>query len=414
MLPTTPARGNAMKRKYPAHETPRGRKNSRMLDNPSSPVHASSPLQTPQKPTSVFSLAILEATTPFSKRTNAGETVEVLNQHIQKPTLPLTDTSFDSRVSFIFRTDRKKFSYRTMYQKLTEASEVLDGRIDEFAMAIQEHYSLSDDAFGDASVASQSETVAVGRIVSDSPEGKFNPSSVCLESSRMTGGGVRTPLRLDKISSFTFFPGQIVAVKGANSSGAYFQVHEVLEPPNLPPASMPTSDLAAIAQRLGAGPMTVFIASGPYTTQDNLEFEALEVLCTKAAEQQPDVVILTGPFIDSEHPLVRNGEFDLDEIDTMNDGTMEDLFRQKIARRIARIKNSMVLLIPSVRDAVSNHCAFPQEGLKRKFLGLADVRPSPLTLFFSVSKLTAETERQMPPQPIHLLPQRDRVCRLHK
>jgi DNA polymerase alpha subunit B len=378
MLPTTPARGSAVKRKFPAaHETPRGGISSRMhLDNQSSPIAASSPLQTPHKPPPAFSLASLEAVTPFSKRTNAGETVEVLNPHLPQPTLPSADATSESRVSFIFRMDLKSFAYRPMYQKLTEASEALDERIDEFAAAIQEHYSLPDEAFGDASVASPAETVAVGRIVSDSPEGKFNASSVCLESSRMAGGGVRTPLKLDRIASFSFFPGQIVAVKGVNSSGGYFQVHEVLEPPKLPPAATSTAELAATAQK---GPVTVFIASGPYTTQDNLAFEALDELCNKAAELQPDVVILTGPFIDSAHPLVQAGDFELED----DEGTLEDLFRQQISRKINRIKNSMVLLIPSVRDAVSKHCAFPQDRLNRKFLGLGDVYdpldPSPST-----------------------------------
>jgi DNA polymerase alpha subunit B len=343
------------------------------LDSQSSPVAASSPLQTPHRPPPAFSLASLEAVTPFSKRTNAGETVEVLNPHLPKPTLPIPGASSESRVSFIFRMDLKSFAYRPMYQKLTEASEMLDERIDEFAVAIQEHHSIPDEAFGEASIASPTETIAVGRIVSDSPEGKFNPSSVCLESSRMAGGGVRTPLKLDRIASFSFFPGQIVAVKGVNSSGAYFQVHEVLEPPKLPPAATSTAELAATAQK---GPVTMFIASGPYTTQDNLAFEALDELCTKAAEQQPDVVILTGPFIDSAHPLVQAGDFELEGGD-MDDGTLEDLFRQQISRKINRIRNSMVLLIPSVRDAVSKHCAFPQDRLNRKLLGLGDVCAHP-------------------------------------
>jgi len=373
MLPTTPARGSAVKRKNLAHETPRG-KTSRRLDVPSSPVPVpSSPIQTPRKP---FSSAPLEAATPFSKRNAAGETIEVLNPHIPKPTLPLADAFYDSRVKFVFRMDIKNFAYRPMYQKLTEASEVQDERIDEFATAIQEHYSLDDAVFGDPSITSPSEIVAVGRIVSDSLEGKFNPSSILLESSRMTGAGARTPLKLDKISSFAFFPGQIVAVKGVNSSGTYFQVHEVMDPPRLPSASTSTAELAATAECLAAGPVSVFIASGPYTTQDNLNFEALDELCTKAAEQQPDVVIFAGPFIDSEHPLVQAGEFDLEDIDMANDGTIEDLFCQKISRKIQRIKNSMVIMIPSLRDAVSRHCSFPQEQLKRRPLELPSVCPS--------------------------------------
>ena len=115
------------------------------------------------------------------------------------------------------------------------------------------------------------------------------------------------------------------------------------------------------------------MASGPYTTNENLNFEALEELCTRAAEQKPDVVILMGPFIDSEHPLVKSGDFDLEDVDMTIDGTIDDLFREKISRQIRRIENSCVIMIPSLRDAVSKHCAFPQEELKRKALKLPPV-----------------------------------------
>jgi len=370
MLPTTPARG-AIKRNNFGNETPRTGKPSRKLDNLSSPAAAASPYRTPHKP----SAPAVEAITPFRQRNHAGETIEVLNPRIPKPTLPLADATWSSRVDFMFNMDIQLFRYRPMYQKLSEASETQDERIDEFAAAIQEHYSLPDEAFGDPSVASPAEIVAVGRIVSDSLEGKFNASSILLESSRMTGAGARIPLKLQKISSFAFFPGQILAVKGVNSSGGYFQVQEILEPPKLPPASTLVSNLMAYAKRLEAGPVSVFIASGPYTTNDNLDFEALEELCTKCAEQQPDVVILTGPFIDSAHPLIQTGDFDLE--DGNEDGTIEDLFRQKISRKLQRITNSLIILIPSVRDAVSKHTAFPQEGLKRKHLDLPTVRPLP-------------------------------------
>jgi DNA polymerase alpha subunit B len=364
MLPTTtPGRASALKRKQGIHETPPRGKTSRALDT-------SSPIRTPTKNGTA---SVVEPITPFSKRRNANETIEVLNPHIQKPTLPLPDASYTSRVRFLFNMEIKNFAYRPMYQKLTEASETQDERIDEFAAAIQERYSLSDEAFGDPSATSPSEIVAVGRIVSDSLEGRFNPSSVLLESSRMTGAGARTPLKLDKVQRLAFFPGQILAVKGVNSSGLYFQVNEVLEPPKLPPASSTTDDLADAAQRLSAGPLSIFIASGPYTTDDSLQFEALEELCNNAVEQQPDVVIFSGPFIDSEHPLIQAGDFDLEGVDEMNDGTVEHLFRERITKQISRIKSSMVIIIPSLRDAVSKHLAFPQDRFNKKGLELLNV-----------------------------------------
>lgn len=389
LLPTTPGRQSAIKRKNTALETPRA-KSSRMLDA-SSPagVPVSSPLQvkTPFRPSdNALPRPAFESITPFSNRVNANETIEVLNPHIPIPLLPLTDASYESRINFLFNMEIKNFSYRPMYQKLTEASEIQDERIDEFSAAIQEHYNIPEESFGDPSIASPTEIVAVGRIVSDSLQGRLNPSSILLESSRMTGAGARTPLKVDKISSFAFFPGQIVAVKGVNSSGSYFQVHQVMEPPKLPPACTPVNVLRETAERLSAGPVTIFVAAGPYTTDDNLNFEALDELCSKAAAKKPDAVILTGPFIDSEHPLVQIGDFDLEGVDGKNKGTIEDLFRERISPKIHRIKDSMVIIIPSLRDAVSKHLSFPQESLKRKPLDLPlNVRclPNPSMLSFN-------------------------------
>lgn len=120
-----------------------------------------------------------------------------------------------------------------MYQKLTEAAEVMDDRIDEMMAVVQEHHMLADEQFGNPSTASPAEVVAVGRIVSDSLDGKLNSASVLLEASRRMGAGARVPLKLDAVKSFSFFPGQIVAVRGVNASGAYFAVKEILDIPPL-------------------------------------------------------------------------------------------------------------------------------------------------------------------------------------
>ncbi|KAL8945969.1 MAG: hypothetical protein Q9183_007973, partial [Haloplaca sp. 2 TL-2023] len=97
-----------------------------------------------------------------------------------------------------------------MAMHLSEASEVLDDRIDEFQSLIQTHHGLDDSVFGNAAAQGTNEIIAVGRIASDSPEGKLNPASILLEMSRRTGAGLRVPLKVDSLS-YEFFPGQIVA-----------------------------------------------------------------------------------------------------------------------------------------------------------------------------------------------------------
>src|SRR5690606_31393723 len=101
------------------------------------------------------------------------------------------------------------------------------------------------------------------------------------------------------------------------------------------------------------GPLSVFLAAGPYTTDDNLFFEALEELIEKAETSRPDVLIMTGPFIDIEHPLVSTGDFDLEDPD--EEPTLEGLFREKFSQQFKRLQNTLILLIPSPRDAISKH-----------------------------------------------------------
>src|SRR5699024_7654415 len=140
--------------------------------------------------------------------------------------------------------------------------EILDDRIDEFAALLQPQYETEDIAIGSAATQSTNEIIAVGRIASDSLEGKLNPASLVLETSRRTGAGLRVPLKVDSLPSVNFFPGQIVALKGINASGSYFTVNEVLSVPSLPPAASSADVLDSITERVGEDPLNVMVASG--------------------------------------------------------------------------------------------------------------------------------------------------------
>ena len=273
-----------------------------------------------------------------------------------------------------------------MAMHLSEASEVLDDRIDEFQILVQEEHQLEDLAFGNASSQSTEETIAVGRIASDTMEGKLNAASLLLETSRRTGAGLRVPLKVDAISH-EFFPGQIVAVRGINASGDYFTVKEVLTIPLLPPSVTAPSVLDQHNERLGveeegdaSNPscaLNVMVASGPYTADDNLSFEPLHALCEKAVDTCADMLILVGPIFDNEHPLLASGDFDLPDDTSIepDKATLTDAFRILIGtplRQLAqKVPSIIITLVPSTRDAINKHVSWPQENYTgRKDLGL--------------------------------------------
>jgi DNA polymerase alpha subunit B len=337
--------------------------------------------------------------TSFNDRTNAGQEVEVLNQHLAVPEPPIAPYA-EPRIKLVANSDIKKLSYKPLAMKSSEASEILDDRIDEFMGLVQEHLNLEDSAFGSAANQSTNEIVAIGRIASDSVEGKLNASSLVLETSRRMGGGLRVPLKVDSLPGFQFFPGQIVALRGINASGQDFTVSEVLEVPLLKSAASTPSGLEAHIQRLRGdpdamdsdtdpAPLNILLGSGPYTADDNLNFEPLHALCSQAADTYADALILAGPFIDIDHPLIASGDFDLPgeamaEPDTI---TMSTVFKYLISPALNQLVASnphiTIILVPSVKDAVSKHVSWPQEPFPRKDLGLpktAKIIGNPMTL----------------------------------
>ncbi|KAJ6071547.1 hypothetical protein N7499_009561 [Penicillium canescens] len=331
---------------------------------------------------------------PFAERPNPGQTVETLNSHLSLPETPMAPFS-EARIRPTANTDLKKFGYKPMGMKLSEASEILDDRIDEFTTIFQAQFNSDDITFGSAATQSTSEIIAVGRIASDSLEGKLNPASLVLETSRRTGAGRRVPLKVDSVPSANFFPGQIVALRGINPSGEYFTVKEILPIPLLPPAASSAVALDNINDRIEADsslPLNVMVAAGPYTSDDNLDYEPLQEICQKAADSFADSLVLMGPFLDIEHPLLASGDFDLPDIKGIDPdtATLSIMFRHCISSHLARLAAAVpsitIVMVPSVRDALSRHVSWPQEQLPKKELGLPkQVRmvSNPVTLSFN-------------------------------
>jgi len=334
----------------------------------------------------------------FADRQNAGAVLETLNSQIPAVEPPIAPFA-EPRVKLIANTDVKKFGYKPMSMHLTESSEVLDERIDDFQNLVRKHHKLEDNAFGNAAAQSTSEIVAVGRIACDTPEGKLNQASLLLELSRKWGGGLRVPLKVDTLPSYSFFPGQIVAVRGTNASGQYFQINEIL---TVPPPPLPVSAPAiidAMNEKLGVSeestgtPLNIMFASGPYTADNNLDFEPLQALCNKATEDMVDAMILTGPFLDIEHPMLASGDFDLPDVKGIDqDANITTLFRLWISSQLDKVCSAVpsitIVLVPNVRDAISKHVSWPQEHIIRKELNLPKpVKMLPDPCFISLNEV---------------------------
>ncbi|KAK6351136.1 DNA-directed DNA polymerase alpha subunit pol12 [Orbilia javanica] len=365
LTPATPRSSahSAAKLKFEkaGYETPLAERTSKLAVG-SSPVGPGPTFKTPGPLASV----------PFRNRPDPGKVMEIYNPNIEIPQLPLPGyPGYQSRVQFAALINSQNFQYKPMYQKLTTGSQVLDDRIEEYAAMIQEEHKIENDEFCNPASKLPEEVVVVGRIATDAMDSqkRSNEASLLLEASRGGGNGARVRLDLSSLKGYAFYPGMTVALRAINPTGDKLIVKSVLDPPTYFSAGSKPEAMEEELRKLSAGNFNVFIAAGPYTTDDNLDFEGLAELVDKIVEAEPDVVFLSGPFIDAEHPKVKLGDFPID-MNNFSGYVLEDLFKEKITSQLHRITKSMVILIPSTRDAVSKHVSFPQDRFQRKLLGL--------------------------------------------
>ena len=218
---------------------------------------------------------------------------------------------------------------------------------------------------------------------SQAHEGKINRTSVLLEGSRHYSNGARVNVDLSSLTSngasYSLFPGQIVAVEGINSSGRKMVAQRICEGAARP--SLRTSVDALMKYHHGpadhAGQdgkaLKIMAMSGPYTTSDSLDYAPLLDALTQVQQDRPDVVIMTGPFVDMRQPSISSGSILLEFEDgggKMN-VTTEALFVNKVAAAIESLYEeapmlcTQFVLVPSLDDAVSEF-VYPQPPLRNR------------------------------------------------
>ncbi|KAI8378975.1 DNA polymerase alpha/epsilon subunit B-domain-containing protein [Blakeslea trispora] len=243
--------------------------------------------------------------------------------------------------------------YRYMFEKIKERADTLDERIEYMGSLIAEAHQIPSESFSNPTRPNQESVYAYGRICSDvtsESEGRLNARSVMLQTSKELGMGRRVKLDLAGLDSYSLFPGQIVGLYGRNTLGDVFFVEKLLMPP------MPEKHvLPSVEQNR---PLEMITAAGPFTFNDDLSFQPLEDLLQMCATQKPDIVLLMGPFISSQHPRLVSGK-----IETLP----EQLFVEHIGKRLEQLadhlKQTHILLVPHQDDIIQMYPLFPQPSL---------------------------------------------------
>lgn len=58
---------------------------------------------------------------------------------------------------------------------------------------------------------------------------------------------------------------------------------------------------------VGQEGLSMLVAAGPFTSKDDTLYEPLQAVLDHCSERPPHVLLLLGPFVDVEHPLVQAG-----------------------------------------------------------------------------------------------------------
>ncbi|KAF6156904.1 hypothetical protein GIB67_000444 [Kingdonia uniflora] len=250
---------------------------------------------------------------------------------------------------------------RFMYDRIEEKFNSLENRIRRHAAAL---VASGLEKPVDPTIASEETLFSVGMVCCDA-EGRLNENSILLQGSAEQSGGQNVRLDLQKLTQFSFFPGQVVGIEGHNPSGHCLIASKVVDSIPLSVSSdleLPPSKKQAVDQEFQPNApsttseeLSLIVAAGPFTTTDNLLFQPLIELLAYASRKQPQLVMLLGPFVDSEHPDIKRGAIDR---------SFDDIFHVEILRRLQDYTEYMgsasrVILVPSIRDA-SHDFVFPQ------------------------------------------------------
>ncbi|KYN01294.1 PREDICTED: DNA polymerase alpha subunit B [Cyphomyrmex costatus] len=164
---------------------------------------------------------------------------------------------------------------------------------------------------------------------------KDSTNTVTLEgSTRRKGISGANTIELDfrNLKQYSVFSGQIVAVEAVNPVGDTLYVKEIFTKSYASPAVTPMIE----------SKLNIFIAAGSFTPSSNMHYQALWDLMEKVASDEPNVLILIGPFLEYTHPEIQ---------DNIIKDTHHELF-EKILIKIMEStrRNTQVILVASNRD----------------------------------------------------------------
>ncbi|MES1919592.1 DNA polymerase alpha subunit B, variant 2 [Bonamia ostreae] len=243
--------------------------------------------------------------------------------------------------------------FRFVEPVLERRHEALQKRIDFIANRFKKLQKIDNFEFTAVSALSESvQNFVIGFVAKDG-ESRLNKKNIYLQGCQSISNGEKISLNLDAIKkSISLFPGQVLVVKGS-----------VIEEPRRELMATEIFDdfYSKKPENFSIENAFDFVfVSGPYFGPDNVKYEKsfLPKFAEILKEKAPSVLIMTGPFVSEDFPMLPNLNKTFSE--TFSD-LMKSFFED--IETLFQVKSFKVLVIPSTKD-VNATPFYPQPSFK--------------------------------------------------
>lgn len=236
-----------------------------------------------------------------------------------------------------------------MLDSLEGQDDYLEARMLRFASAVEA--AGGPEAHSNCAQTTQEKQWFLGTICGKG-KGSLDPKCVYLEGTSKYSEGCKVHLDLERLESCRLFPGQVVLVEGINSDGKSLHATNLVSSVGPPLITLPEPKA-----KPEEGPcyLSVVVGSGPFSMHEDLSYEPLHALVEYCSQQKPDLLVLSGPFVDSEHPKVKNG---------LMEATPADMFEEVVLTSLlAILSHTSIVIVPSTRD-LQHLSVFPQPAME--------------------------------------------------
>lgn len=246
-------------------------------------------------------------------------------------------------------------SYNHWYLSQQNRIDALNSQFDYMVDSLKKDLRVAE--FSDLGQDKNDIVTVVGRLMNTDPDLEFQKNIELVNFSDDNEGRKKVKLNLDQVKdSYTLFEGQIVVCQGTSDLNSFDAIN-ITTPPLI------KSNQDNVSMETGSWIVQVF--NGPYTSKDALDYVHLLNIMELISEEKPEIAILTGPFVDIEHELVKEGELfyknSNGEIDCFEDADIYKAIKNYLSKFVG---NTKIMVIPSLNDASSLH-PFPQPALTK-------------------------------------------------